>query len=50
MELNKGSRLQFGRLKDNQMWTIICLAMGVLGENERAYLRDDLKEVAVYGA
>ena len=30
--------------------TIICLAPGVLGENEREYLHDDLKEVAVYGA
>ena len=26
------------------------LALGILGENEREYLRDDLKEVAVYGA
>ena len=32
------------------MWTLICLAMGILGENEREYLQDDLKEVAVYGA
>ena len=32
------------------LWTIICLAMGILGENEREYLQDDLKEVAVYGA
>ena len=30
--------------------TPICLAMGILGKNEREYLRDDLKEVAVYGA
>jgi Fe-S oxidoreductase len=32
------------------LWTIICLAMGILGENEREYLRDDLRAVAVYGA
>ena len=32
------------------LWTLICLALGILGENEREYLQDDLKEVAVYGA
>lgn len=32
------------------LWTLICLSLGILGENERAYLDDDLKEVAVYGA
>jgi Fe-S oxidoreductase len=26
------------------LWTIICLAMGVLGENEREYLGPDLAE------
>ncbi len=26
------------------LWTIICLAMGVLGENERVYLGPDLAE------
>ena len=26
------------------MWTIICLAMGILGENERTYLGPDLAE------
>ena len=81
----KKARLEFGRLKDNQiqatgadycvagchnchaqihelsehygggyqvvhLWTIICLALGILGENEREYLGEDLKEVAVYGA
>ena len=30
------------------LWTIICLALGILGENEREYLKEDLKEVAVY--
>jgi hypothetical protein len=26
----------------------MCLAMGVLGPNERAYLGDDLKDVLVF--
>ena len=26
------------------LWTIMCLAMGILGENERAYLGPDLAE------
>lgn len=26
------------------LWTIICLAMGILGENERTYLGPDLAE------
>ncbi len=26
------------------IWTIMCLALGVLGENERTYLGDDLKD------
>jgi len=25
-------------------WTIICLAMGILGENERVYLGPDLQD------
>jgi len=29
------------------LWTIICLSLGVLGENEREYLGDDLKEVGL---
>jgi Fe-S oxidoreductase len=29
------------------LWTIICLAMGCLGENERAYLGPDLAEVGL---
>ena len=32
------------------LWTLICLSLGVLGENEREYLGPDLKDVAVYGA
>jgi Fe-S oxidoreductase len=30
------------------LWTLMCLAMGVLGPNERAYLGDDLKDVLVF--
>ncbi len=26
------------------LWTILCLAMGILGENERTYLGPDLAE------
>lgn len=33
-----------------RLWTLICLSQGILSENERAYLRDDLKEVVVYRA
>jgi len=29
------------------LWTLICLAMGCLGENERAYLGPDLAEVGL---
>ena len=79
----KDARLEYGRLKDEQiqttgadycvagchnchaqihelsehygagygvvhLWTLICLSLGILGPNEREYLRDDLKEVAVF--
>jgi len=30
------------------LWTIMCLAMGILGENERAYLGPDLVDVNPY--
>ncbi|MFU8768770.1 MAG: hypothetical protein ACNA7H_03465 [Desulfotignum sp.] len=30
------------------LWTLICLSMGVLGPNEREYLGEDLKEVNVF--
>jgi hypothetical protein len=30
------------------LWTLICLSLGILGPNEREYLRDDLKEVNVF--
>jgi Fe-S oxidoreductase len=29
------------------LWTLICLSMGCLGENERAYLGPDLAEVGL---
>lgn len=29
------------------LWTLICLSMGMLGENEREYLGDDLKKVGL---
>ncbi len=29
------------------LWTIICLALGILGENEREYLGPDLAEVGL---
>ncbi len=30
------------------LWTLICLSLGILGPNERAYLGDDLAGVAVF--
>jgi len=30
------------------LWTLICLSLGILGPNERAYLGDDLKDVLVF--
>ena len=35
----------YGGYRSVHLWTIIALALGVLGENEREYLGDDLKEV-----
>jgi hypothetical protein len=29
------------------LWTLICLSMGMLGENEREYLGEDLQEVGL---
>ena len=37
-----------GRYHSVHIWTILCLALGILGPNERAYLGDDLKDVAVF--
>lgn len=33
-----------GKYYTLHLWTIICLAMGILGENERTYLGPDLAE------
>ena len=30
------------------LWTLICLSMGMLAENERGYLGEDLREVNLY--
>lgn len=30
------------------LWTLICLSLGILGPNERAYLGEDLKDVLVF--
>jgi Fe-S oxidoreductase len=32
----------------SHLWTLICLSLGILGPKERVYLRDDLKDVAVF--
>jgi Fe-S oxidoreductase len=37
-----------GRYHTVHLWTILCLALGVLGPNERAYLGDDLRDVRVF--
>ncbi|MBU4243141.1 MAG: oxidoreductase, partial [Proteobacteria bacterium] len=29
------------------LWTLICLSLGILGENEREYLGEDLREVGL---
>ena len=34
-----------GGFQTVHLWTILCLAMGILGENERTYLGPDLAEV-----
>ena len=36
-----------GRYHTVHLWTILCLAMGVLGENERVYLGPDLAELGL---
>jgi hypothetical protein len=49
-EIHEPSERYGGGYGAVHLWTIICLAMGILGQTEREYLRDGLKEVAVYGA
>ena len=34
-----------GKYGTVHLWTLIALSLGVLGENEREYLREELKEV-----
>ena len=41
------SRYYQARFKALHLWTILCLSMGVLGENERKYLGDDLALVGL---
>lgn len=36
-----------GEYQTVHLWTLICLSLGILGENEREYLGDDLKEVGL---
>ena len=36
-----------GRYHAVHLWTLICLSLGVLGENERTYLGPDLAEVGL---
>jgi hypothetical protein len=31
------------------LWTMIALALGILGENERHYLGEDLKDINLPG-
>jgi Fe-S oxidoreductase len=37
-----------GRYHVVHLWTMICLSLGVLGPNERAYLGEDLTDVNVF--
>lgn len=37
-----------GKYNTVHLWTLICLSLGVLGPNERAYLGEDLKDVDVF--
>ena len=37
-----------GKYQTVHIWTIMCLAMGILGENERTYLGPDLVDVNPY--
>ena len=36
-----------GEYQTTHLWTLICLSMGMLGENEREYLGDDLNELGL---
>ena len=39
-----------GTITPVHLWTLICLSLGVLGENERTYLGPDLAEVGLSSA
>ncbi len=41
------SHYYHARFKTIHLWTILCLSMGILGENERKYLGDDLAMVGL---
>lgn len=36
-----------GEFHSVHLWTLICLSLGILGENERGYLGDDLAELGL---
>ncbi len=46
-QLTDLSRHYNARFRSVHLWTIMCLAMGILGENERKYLGDDLERVGL---
>lgn len=46
-QLHDLSRHYQARFRSVHLWTILCLAMGVLDENERKYLGDDLAHVGL---
>ncbi|MFH2093137.1 MAG: (Fe-S)-binding protein [Pseudomonadota bacterium] len=46
-QLQDLSRHYDARFRSVHLWTILCLAMGVLGENERKSLGDDLERVGL---
>ncbi len=41
------SEFHGGHYQVVHLWTLICLSMGMLGENEREYLGEDLKNVGL---
>jgi len=44
-----GKQLADGKYRTLHLWTLIALSLGILAENERAYLGDDLVEVNLPG-
>ncbi len=41
------SKYYGGGFHSVHLWTLICLSLGILGENERGYLGDDLAEIGL---